>query len=120
MSRVGAKGQRGGDCKYKNALPDFWPVARLSARLLRLSHPPPQPPQHVQNLVRAPAHAQHAALYHGVDQPAVAVSAKAEVGAQSDDRYAPSIGIANFPDLRSKIMVFINSGSIPKILFHDY
>ena len=92
-----------------------WQALRLS-----LPHPPPQRPRHAQDLVRAPAHAQHAALYHGVYDTAVTVSAEAEVGAKSNDRDALGVGIANFPDLRSKIMVFINSGSIPKILFHDY
>lgn len=87
---------------------------------LRLSNALSQRPQHAQNLICTPAHTQHTTLYHGVDKPAVTVGAQAEVCTKSDDRDTLGIGIANFPDLRSKIMVFINSGSIPKILFHDY
>ena len=44
---------------------------RWQALRLRLPRPSPQRPQHTQNLVRTPTHAQHAALYHGVDQSGV-------------------------------------------------
>jgi hypothetical protein len=47
-----------------------------------LSSPQVQRSQHRQHLVRTPAHAQHAALYHRVDKPAVTPGAQAEVGAQ--------------------------------------
>ena len=65
---------------------------------LRLFHPPPHRPQHTQHIISTPTYFNDAALYHGVDKPAVAVGESIEVQKYSPKKWflANAVGNGSF------------------------